>query len=28
MLLHDVTERAPHIDPDQIADEDWVEELP
>ena len=24
MLLHDVTDRAPDIDPDQIADEDWV----
>jgi hypothetical protein len=26
MLLHDVTERAPDIDPDQVADEDWVED--
>jgi len=26
MLLHDVTDRAPHIDPDQIADSDWVED--
>ena len=26
MLLHDVTDRAPDIDPDQIADEDWVED--
>ena len=26
MLLHDVTDRARHIDPDQIADEDWVED--
>jgi hypothetical protein len=26
MLLHDATNRAPHIDPDQIADGDWVED--
>jgi hypothetical protein len=26
MLLHDVTDRAPDIDPDQVADEDWVED--
>jgi hypothetical protein len=26
MLLHDVTDRAPDIDPDQMADEDWVED--
>lgn len=26
MLLHEVTDRAPDIDPDQVADEDWVED--
>jgi hypothetical protein len=26
MLLHDVTDRAPDIDPDQVADEDWIED--
>jgi len=26
MLLHDVTDRAPEIDPDTIADENWVED--
>jgi hypothetical protein len=26
MLLHDVTSRAPDIDPDEIRDEDWVED--
>jgi hypothetical protein len=26
MLLHDVADRAPNIDPDQVADEDWVED--
>jgi hypothetical protein len=26
MLLHDVTDRAPDIDPDAIADECWVED--
>ena len=25
MLLHDVTDRAPDIDPDQVADEDYLE---
>ena len=25
MLLHDVTDQAPAIDPDAVADEDWVE---
>jgi hypothetical protein len=26
MTLHDVTDLAPEIDPDEIADEDWVED--
>ncbi len=26
MLLHDVTDQAPTIDPDEVADEDWVED--
>jgi hypothetical protein len=26
MLLHDVTDQAPAIDPDEVADEDWVED--
>lgn len=26
MLLYDLTGRAPDIDPDQVADEDWVED--
>jgi hypothetical protein len=26
MLLHDVTDRAPDIDPDEVADQDWVED--
>jgi hypothetical protein len=26
MLLHDVTDRAPEIDPDAVTDEDWVED--
>ena len=26
MLLHDVTDRAPAVDPDAVADEDWVED--
>jgi hypothetical protein len=26
MLLHDVTDAAPAIDPDEVADEDWVED--
>jgi hypothetical protein len=26
MLLHDVTDQAPAIDPDDVADEDWVED--
>lgn len=26
MMLHDVTDHAPEVDPDEIADEDWVED--
>ena len=26
MLLHDVADRAPDIDPDEVADADWVED--
>jgi hypothetical protein len=26
MLLHDVTDHAPDIDPDEVAEEDWVED--
>ena len=26
MMLHDVAARAPDIDPEQVADEDWVED--
>jgi hypothetical protein len=26
MLLHDVTDRAPDIDPSEVADEDWIED--
>ena len=26
MLLHEVTDRAPAIDPDSVGDEDWVED--
>jgi hypothetical protein len=26
MLLHDVTDRAPDIDPNEVGDEDWIED--
>jgi hypothetical protein len=26
MLLHDVTDHAPDLDPDEVADQDWVED--
>ena len=26
VLLHDVADRAPAIDPDEVDDEDWVED--
>jgi hypothetical protein len=26
MMLHDVAARAPDIDPEQVADQDWVED--
>lgn len=26
MMLHDVTDQAPHPDPDEVADEDWIED--
>jgi len=26
MLLHDVTDQAPDFDPDEVADQDWVED--
>jgi hypothetical protein len=26
MLLHDITGQAPDIDPDEVADDDWIED--